>query len=112
MATVDEVYAEGEALKEAGRLPEAVAKFEEAAQMDDGYALAHFALAVVYGQAGRYEDAVRHAERACELEPNEPFSYTALSVTYQRAFAGTRDAQYLQRAEQAMAMGNSLQSGR
>ena len=109
MATVEELYAQGEKLKDEGRFEEAVAKFQESLQLDESYALAHFALAVVCGKLGRHEEAVRHAERAVELDPRDPFSYTALSVTYQRAFAGTHDQHYIHKAEEAMARAHSMQ---
>ena len=47
--------------------------------------------------------------RACELEPEEAFNFTAMSVTYQRAFAGTQNAEYIHRAEDAMAKAHALQ---
>jgi len=72
MATVEELYAQGEKLKDEGRFEEAAAKFQESLQVDESYALAHFALAVVDGKLGRHEDAVRHAERAVELESPRP----------------------------------------
>jgi tetratricopeptide (TPR) repeat protein len=109
MATVDELYAAGEQLKDEGKFQEAAGKFEEILQTDEGFALAHFALAVVYGKLGRHEDAVRHGQRACELDPHDPFSYTAMSVTYQRAFAATRNPEYIHLAEQAMGMAHAMQ---
>ena len=108
MATVEELYAQGEKLKDEGLLEEAVAKFQESLEVDESYALAHFALAVVYGKLGRHEDAVRHGEQAVELDPGDPFSYTALSVTYQRAFAGTRNQHYIHKAEEALARARSM----
>jgi tetratricopeptide (TPR) repeat protein len=109
MATVDEMYAVGEKLKDEGKFQEAAEKFEEILRADEGFALAHFALAVVYGKLGRHEDAVQHGQRACELDPHDPFSYTAMSVTYQRAFAATRNPQYIHLAEEAMGMAHALQ---
>ena len=110
MAAEDELYAEGERLKDQGQIPEAIAKFEQALAANDQFALAHFALAVMYGKVGRHEDAVRHGERVRELEPQDPFSFTALSVTYQRAFAGTRNQQYIRLAEEAMARAQAMQA--
>jgi tetratricopeptide (TPR) repeat protein len=112
MASVDELYAQGEQLKDAGKYEESVAKFLEVLQLDEQMALAHFALAVVCGKLGQHEQAVQHAERGCALEPDDPFSYTALSVTYQRAFAGTRDQRYIRQAEEAMGRAQMLQSRR
>jgi tetratricopeptide (TPR) repeat protein len=112
MAEVDELYAQGEKLKDEGKYEESVAKFLAVLQLDQRMALAHFALAVVYGKLGQHEQAVQHGARGCELEPDDPFSYTALSVTYQRAFAGTRDQRYIQLAEEAMGRAHMLQSRR
>ena len=109
MANVDELYAEGEKLKDEGQYQEAAEKFEQVLAEDESYALAHFALAVVYGKLNRHEDAVRHGQRACELEPDDPFSFTAMSVTFQRAFAGTQNTQFIQLAEDAMARAQMLQ---
>jgi tetratricopeptide (TPR) repeat protein len=112
MARVDELYSQGEKLKEEGKHEEARAKFCECLEEDEGFALAHFALAVVYGQLGRHEEAVRHGQRGVELDPDDPFSYTAMSVTYQRAFAGTQNPLYIRLAEEAMARANAMQARR
>ena len=85
MATREELYNEAEKLKDQGDLEAAVAKLEESLGVDETYALAHSALAVILGKLNRHDEAVQHAERVYELEPNDPFSYTALSVTCQRA---------------------------
>lgn len=85
MPTKEEVYDEADRLKDDGKLEEAAAKLEELLSQHADYALAHSALAVVYGRLRRHEDAIRHGQKVCELEPNDPFSFTAMSVTYQRA---------------------------
>ena len=112
MAQIDQTYSEGEKLKEDGKFEEAAAKFQERLEEDETFALAHFALAVVYGKLARHEDAVRHGRRAVELEPDDPFSHTAMSVTYQRAFAATQNREYIGLAEEAMYKANSLQARR
>ena len=111
MVDVHAMYDEGERLKEEGKLEEAIAKYQEAIDADESFALPHFALAVVYGKIGDHENAVKHGERACELDPDDPFSYTALSVTYQRAFVGTQNREYIQMAENMMAKAHSMQAG-
>lgn len=111
MATIEETYDQADRLKDEGKLDEAIAKFEEILAQDEAYALAHSALAVVYGKVGKHDEAVGHAKRVCELEPNDAFSFTALSVIYQRAFAGTNRPEYIQLAEDAMARSQMLQSG-
>ena len=47
-----------------------------------------------------------------ELDPDDPFSFTALSVTYQKAFAGTRNQEYIRLAEEAMYRANAMQARR
>lgn len=111
MATREELYNQGDKLKDEGKLEEAAAKFQEALEADPNYALAHSALGVVCGKLGRHEEAIEHALRVCELEPQDPFSYTALSVIYQRAFTGTQRREYITLAEEAMARARMAQGG-
>jgi tetratricopeptide (TPR) repeat protein len=108
MADRIKLYDEADKLKAEGKLDEAVAKLEEALALDDSYALAHSALAVVLQRLGRHEEAIQHAVRVTQLEPNDPFSFTALSVTYQRAFAGTNQMGYIRLAEEAMERSRQL----
>ncbi|MCG8583353.1 MAG: scaffolding protein, partial [Pirellulales bacterium] len=103
MITKTELYDQAERLKDNGNYEAAIEKLTELLAMDASHALAHSALAVVYGKVGQHEKAVEHGVHASELEPDDPFSWTALSVTYQRAFAGTNNQQYIQMAEDAMA---------
>lgn len=109
MPDIHELYAEGEKLKDDGKNEEAIEKFLEALQVDETFALPHFALAVLYGKTGDHEKAVKHGERACELDPNDPFSFTAMSVTYQRAFADTQNQEFIHKAELAMSRAHGLQ---
>ncbi len=103
MPTNEELYQQHERLKDQGKLAEAADVLEQAVQQDAGFALAHSALAVLYGRLNRHEDAIRHGLKVCELEPNEPFSFTAMSVTYQRAGR-------IPEAEDAMARARMLQA--
>jgi len=109
MADLTAMYDEADKLKDEGKFEEAIEKLNAILAEDENYVLAHLALAVAYGRVGRHEDAVRHGQKACEVEPEEAFNFTAMSVTYQRAFAGTQNQQYIQRAEDAMAKANALQ---
>lgn len=111
MPTREELYDQGDKLKDEGKLEEAVQKYLEAIELDPEYALPHSALGVVYGKLGQHEKAIEHALRVCELEPNDPFSFTALSVIYQRAFVGTQRREYITLAEEAMARARMAQGG-
>lgn len=104
MPTNEELYDEADQLKEAGKLEEAVAKFQEIVAQDPAYALAHSALAVVLTRMGRHNEAISHGMKVCELEPRDPFSFTAMSVTFQRAGR-------IPEAEDAMARARMLQQG-
>lgn len=102
MPTNHELYDEADKLKDAGKLDEAVGKFNEILKNDPNYALAHAALAVVYTRLKRHDEAIKHAQTVCRLEPNDPFSFTAMSVTYQRAGK-------IPEAEEAMARARMMQ---
>lgn len=104
MPSNEELYREYERLKDEGKLAEAAEQLEKLLAQDEMYALAHSALAVVYGRLGRHDDAIKHGLKVCELEPNEPFSFTAMSVTFQRAGK-------IPEAEDAMARARMLQAG-
>jgi len=103
MPTNEELYGEAEKLKDSGKLDEAAVVLEQLALQDPSYALAHSALAVIYGRLKRHEEAIRHGLKVCELEPEEPFSFTAMSVTFQRAGK-------IPEAEDAMAQARVLQA--
>jgi len=109
MADLDLLYKQHEQLKAEGKLDEALAKLEECLAADEGYIMGHLGMAVLLGRMGKHDQAVKHGEKACELEPSEPFNFTAMSVTYQRAYAGTGDMSYIQKAEDAMARAHTLQ---
>jgi tetratricopeptide (TPR) repeat protein len=109
VADLTTIYNEADRLKDEGKYEEAIARLTQLLDEDADYTLAHLALAVLYGKVGRHEEAVEHGRRACELEPNEAFNFTAMSVTYQRAFAGTRNPDYIRLAEEAMAKASALQ---
>jgi Flp pilus assembly protein TadD len=104
MTTREDQYATAEALKNDGKLAEAVAALEGLVAEQPDFTLAHSALAAWCTRLERHDEAIRHARRACELEPNDPFSYTALSVACMR---GGRIAE----AEDALARSRMLQGG-
>ena len=90
-------------LKADGKLPEAIEKMKEALALDDTFARGHLTISVLYGKVEEHLKSVEHAERVIELEPNDKFNYVALSETYRRAFEGTRDTAFIQKAEDAKA---------
>ncbi|MEM8945812.1 MAG: tetratricopeptide repeat protein [Planctomycetota bacterium] len=111
MSDVVALYDEADKLKIAGDLDGAVAKLQEILAIDENYALAHSALAVILQKMTQHEQAIKHAQRVCEIEPDDPFSFTAMSVTFQRAYAGTNNMAYIQMAEDAMERSRQLSQG-
>jgi len=104
MPTPEEIYNEAEKLKDEGKLEEAIQKLNDLLAETADYALAHSALAVLYGKLGQHDKAIEHGLKVCELEPNDSFSFTAMSVTYQRAGR-------IPEAEDAMARARMIQGG-
>lgn len=94
---------EASALREEGKLEEAIEKLKTLLEHDQKFVRAHLALAVLYHNVKDYEKSVYHAEQAVEIEPSDSFNYSALSISYQRAFEHTRDPAYIEKAELAMA---------
>ncbi|MEM7456820.1 MAG: tetratricopeptide repeat protein [Planctomycetota bacterium] len=99
---------ESEQLKAEGKNEEAIAKLTEALAIDESFVRIHLALSVLYTKTEDFDKACAHAEKAVELEPGDAFNMAALSVTYQRAFEGTRDQAYIQKAEEALARGHGM----
>ncbi|MBX3421470.1 MAG: tetratricopeptide repeat protein [Pirellulaceae bacterium] len=110
MSTISERYNAAEKLKDEGKSQEAIAALRDILNDDPHHVLSHLTLCRLYTLAGEFQQAIEHGRKACELEPNEPFNFTALSLTFQRTYAGTRDTQFIQLAEDAMAESRRLES--
>ena len=110
VSDLNALYNEAEALKDEGKTDEAIEKLNELLGQDEKHALAHFALAVLYGRVNNHDKAVEHGETATDIEPTDPFSFTALSVTYQRAYAGTGNMDFITKAETARDKAHALQA--
>ncbi len=89
---------EADQLKNDGKNEDAIAKHVEILGIDENFVRSHLALAVLFHKTEVHDKSVAHAEKAYQLEPDD-FNAAALSVTYQRAFEGTRDPIYIQKAE-------------
>ena len=64
----------------AGRIPEAVAAFEEARQINDLDADVHEGLATAHFMQNAYEPAVMHFERVTRLDPRRGASWINLGA--------------------------------
>jgi Flp pilus assembly protein TadD len=101
MPTNEQMYDEAIQLQQHGNLEEAVGKLQGLLEQDPGYALAHAALSVFYGNLEKHDQAVEHAQKVCELEPNDPFSFVAMSLICQKAGRLREAEQALMQAMQA-----------
>ena len=110
MSDIHQQYNEVEKLIDDEKFDEAIEGLTAIVNEEEGFVLAHLALARVYTKTGQHDEAIKHGEKACELEPSDPFNFTAMSVTYQRAWAGTQVQDYITKAEDAMAKAQMLQS--
>ncbi len=70
---------------EQGRLPEALERFQEALELDPGFAATHHALGRLLQAQGRLPQAVRYLERACELDPELLEAHVDLGSAYHRS---------------------------
>ncbi len=104
MPTANELYDLAVDLRDQGDKPGAVAKLEQAIEVDPGCAIAHGMLAKLYADLAESDKAIAHASKVVELEPDDAFSYTALSVIYQRCGR-------IPEAEHAKAMAYQKQMG-
>jgi tetratricopeptide (TPR) repeat protein len=108
MSDLHSRYNDVEKLIDQEDFPRAIEGLNQILADDDSFVLAHLPLSRVYTKTGQHDLAIQHGERACQLEPNDSFNFTALSVTYQRAWAGTREQQFITKAEEAMARAQML----
>ena len=104
MPTANELYDQAVDLKDQGDRPAAIAKLQEAIELDDRFSIAHGMLAKLYADIAEADKAIFHAKKVVELEPDDTFSYTALSVIYQRCGR-------IAEAEHAKAIANRRQMG-
>lgn len=102
-ARILDLEKQADALRQQGKYQEAIEKTQAILAIDPQFVRGHLTLAVLYHLTQEYALACEHAERACQLEPKDVFNFAALSVTYQRAFEGTRDPEYIRKAEMAKA---------
>lgn len=66
----DRLVAQGEREYQAGRYPEALARFERAAAADPGDATAQYAVGLALGKLGRWAPAIAAFERALAIDPD------------------------------------------
>lgn len=92
--TASEQYDAAIALRDEGKIDEAIAGLEALVAENADYKLAFQGLAVMYQKADRCDEAIAAAKKVVELDPDDQFSYTQLSVIAQRCgnIAAAEDA--------------------
>jgi tetratricopeptide (TPR) repeat protein len=71
----------GVVLADDGRLPEAVADYEQALRLNPAYALGHYDLGNALAQMARLPEAIAQYSEALRLEPNSPQTHLNLGNT-------------------------------
>ena len=82
--TTSERYDAAIALRDEGKIDEAIEALHGIVTDEPEFALGHSALAVLYQKAGKFDESIEHAKKIVLLNPNDPFSYTQYSVICQR----------------------------
>jgi len=85
MPSADELYDRAVDCVAEGDLSGAVAAYEEAVQIDPGFADGWEGLSMALADLSRFDEAIRAAERVVALLPEEQLSYTNISRIYQKA---------------------------
>ncbi len=70
----------GRALSQKGRVDEAITCFQEALQINPGYAPAHVSLGNVLLQMGRVDEAITHYQSALQIEANDAEAQVNLGI--------------------------------
>jgi tetratricopeptide (TPR) repeat protein len=74
----------GVALGRAGRVPEAIERFEEALFLDPNFAEAHDNLGIALVRVGKVQEAIGHFEQAARLKPGSAEAHHNLGAAFER----------------------------
>lgn len=99
--TCEDWYDRAIALRDEGKIDEAIAELERLVERWPDYALAHLALAVFYERSGRPNESMDSVKRACLLETDNPFYFTAASALAIRAGRRQEAEEALMKAQEA-----------
>ena len=72
----------GKASLAAGRLQEAIRKFDKVLSLSPSFSEAHFHLGEAYSQAGDWDNAILHSRRAIKLNPKSPAYRNQLAMIF------------------------------
>ena len=80
----EDLYNQGMELFSQGKLDDAVARYQQALDLDPAYADALHALAMTYAHQEKIDDAIAVGKRLIEAAPDDELAYTSLSIFYQQ----------------------------
>ena len=75
----------GNALKQAGKIEEAIAHYEQALRIKPDYAEAPYNLGIALGQVGKNEEAIAHYEQALRIKPDYAGAHNNLGNALKQA---------------------------
>jgi tetratricopeptide (TPR) repeat protein len=75
----------GAALRQAGRVQEAIGRFEQALRVKPDFAEAHNNLGIALVQAGRVQEAIEHLEQALRIKPDFAEAHNDLALALKKA---------------------------
>jgi tetratricopeptide (TPR) repeat protein len=74
----------GEIARQAGQWDNAIARFQTAAKLDEGFVEAYLAMGISMNSAGKYADAVAPLENYVKMQPDDPAGHYQLATAYAR----------------------------
>jgi len=101
LSPAQKVFNEGVLASQEGDQEAALAKFEEAAEMEPDLMQAHLARAGVYLSQDRHEEAVAAAERALEIEPGDVRAVEIAWEAHEALGNQEKSEQYLAQLQQS-----------
>ena len=71
-------------MRQAGKIEEAIAHYEQALRINPDYAEAHNNLGLLLAQTGRIEEAIAHFEQALRIKPDYAEAHCALGMALEQ----------------------------
>ncbi|MEM9446023.1 MAG: tetratricopeptide repeat protein [Verrucomicrobiota bacterium] len=84
MASVEELFDEGNTELAMGELEKAAEYYRQCVKIDAQFFDGWHALGMVLMKSKQYEEAIEAGKKAIEIRPNDQMAYTSLSLAYVR----------------------------
>jgi len=91
------------ALRDSGRLDEALAAYQEAIELEPSYETnkaAYTSLTATLRRLGRLDEAQHHGEQLRQVHPDDPYVLNALGAVYTALLQRDRDSHFGRKAEE------------